>query len=99
MDYLIPIPQSEFLQRKEQQREVFEITYNQYTTRNYSNYAKSLLIERVADYLASTAGFVVGYTGGFAIGVYTRANPLATGYWGGVALGATFPWLIKEIVT
>lgn len=56
-------------------------------------------IERTADYIASIGGYMAGYPTGFAFGVFTKTNPLATAAIGG-SIGATiFPRIIKEVVT
>lgn len=56
-------------------------------------------ITKTADYIASIGGYMAGYPTGFAIGVYTRTNPLATAHIGGILGAELFPIIIKEIVT
>ena len=56
-------------------------------------------IEKIADYIASIGGYMAGYPTGFAIGVFTRSNPLALGQAFGTAGSYLFPIIIKEIVT
>ena len=64
-----------------------------------SNQLLAFTIERYADYIASIGGFIAGYPTGFAIGVLTKTNPLATASAFGTAGAYLFPIVIKEIVT
>lgn len=56
-------------------------------------------LERTADFLASTGGYMAGVPTGFAVGVLTKTNPLATAHIFGAAGSQLFPIIIKEVVT
>ena len=56
-------------------------------------------VEAAADFFASTAGYMIGVPVGWAFGVYTRTNPIATAQLGGAIGSQTMPILIKSIVT
>lgn len=73
--------------------EIFEVKNPEWKT------SLSKSVEKVADYIASIGGYMAGYPSGFAIGVYTRTNPLATAHIGGILGAELFPVIIKEIVT
>ena len=56
-------------------------------------------VEAAADFFASTAGFMIGYPTGWAIGVITKTNPLANAALGGAIGQELAPILIQNIVT
>jgi hypothetical protein len=56
-------------------------------------------VEAAADFFASTAGFMIGYPTGFAIGVITKTNPLANAALGGAIGQELAPILIQSVVT
>lgn len=98
VDRLVPVPQREFIRYKRTLKERFPVGNYIPTKQDKRKIIASELIESAGDAFASYAGFVAGYTGGFALGVVTKTNPMATAATGASIGATTFPWLIKGVV-